>query len=213
MIEVIHYQNKSVEKPLEKSISDYYNEVRTLLPTLPEAMQIYFSDYGIIPESGVGGYAYSRNVLTISLDPDFEDKDKQFKDIKPTVFHEAFHQFQDFTGESEHYTPIEGCIYEGMATIFEREYADVSQPYGDYRQTPEKKLLQWIRGIKKLNTEEFADEKVYSAWKFYHPKLKERWIAYRVGTWITDQVLTKYNLSILDLSTRTAKEVLRLYEQ
>jgi hypothetical protein len=213
MLEVIHYQNEAVEKPLEASISSYYDEAYALLPGLPATVQIYFSDYGIIPATGVGGYAYSPHILTVSIDPDFKDTSKQLQDIRPTVFHETFHQFQGFTGESQPYPAIECAVYEGMATVFEREYAGIFQKYGDYWQTPEATLRQWITELKKLSAQDFSDEKTYQAWKFYHPKLKERWIAYKVGTWITDQVLEKYNLSILDLSTKTAAEVLKVYQQ
>jgi len=88
MIKVIHYQNELTEKPLEVTISESYNEVRKLLPKLPKKIQIYFSDYGIIPESGIGGFAYSHDTITVSIDPNFQDKEKQLKEIRPTIFHE-----------------------------------------------------------------------------------------------------------------------------
>ncbi len=211
MIQVIHYQNETIEKPLEEDISNYYDEVRKILPALSETVQIYFSDYGIIPESGIGGYAYSKSIITISLDPDFKDKEKQLNEIRPTIFHESFHQFQNFTGEGQLYSAIENSIYEGMATVFEREYTGVFQPYGDYQQTSETKLEQWIDELKNINAEHFTDEKVYRDWKFYHQEYKERWISYKVGTWIADQVLAKYKLHIIDLSTKTAAEVFKLF--
>jgi hypothetical protein len=107
MIKIIHYLNESAEKPLEASISKYYDEVRELLPELPKTVKIYFSDYGIIPESGVGGFAYSHDTITISIDPDFQDKKKQLKDIRPTIFHEVFHQYQNYTGGSGPFSAIE----------------------------------------------------------------------------------------------------------
>ncbi|HUD81052.1 MAG TPA: DUF2268 domain-containing putative Zn-dependent protease [Patescibacteria group bacterium] len=211
MIKIIHYLNESAEKPLEASISKYYDEVRELLPELPKTVKIYFSDYGIIPESGVGGFAYSHDTITISIDPDFQDKKKQLKDIRPTIFHEVFHQYQNYTGGSGPFSAIENAIYEGMATIFEREYCKIWQPYGDYRKTSEDSLKQWLKDLQQLSLEDFQNS--YSEWKFYHPKLKERWIVYKVGTWIADQVLEKQKLTILDLSTKTATDVLELYEQ
>ncbi len=211
-MEVIHYQNEHTEKPIEESISGSYDEVRKLLPGLPEMVKIYFGDYGILPESGVGGYAYSSDIITVSLDPDYKDKQKQLNNIRPMIFHEAFHLYQNYTGDGPQYSAIEGAIYEGMATIFEREHAGTSQPYGDYKHLPEAKLRQWSQKLYKFSAEEFADEKIYRAWKFYHPELRERWIVYKVGTWITDQVLAKHKLTILDLSTKTGAEVLALYK-
>lgn len=211
MIKVIHYQNESVERPFEPTIATSYDEVRGILPTLPETVKIYFSDDGIIPESGIGGYAYAHDIMTISIDPDYPNKEKQRKDIRPTVFHEAFHQQQNYTGESGPFSAIDNALYEGMATVFEREYCGVWEAYGDYRQTSSAALGQWMKQLRRMSIAEF--DKSYDEWKFYHSKLKERWIIYRVGTWMTDQVLEKQGLGILDLSSKSAKEVLKLYDQ
>ncbi len=213
MIEVIHYQNKAYETPFESLISDSLDEVRKLLPNLSESVQIYFSDYGILEETGIGGYAYSSNIITISLDPNFDDKGKQEASIRPTVFHESFHLSQGFTGEDGPFSAVDNALYEGMATVFEREYAGVFEPYGDYRQISEKKLKWWTEELREMSAEVFADEEVYSKWKFYHPELKEQWIAYRTGTWLVDKILKKKGLTILDLRTKKATDVLSMYDK
>lgn len=213
MVEVIHHQNKGYESSFEPLISDSLVEVRKLLPNLPEVIHIYFSDYGILEDTGIGGYAYSSDIITISLDPDFDDKGKQEANIRPTVFHESFHLSQRFTGEVGPFSAIDNALYEGMATVFEREYAGVFEPYGDYRQISEEKLKQWTDKLRELSAEVFADEEVYSKWKFYHPELNERWIAYRTGTWIVDKVLRKKGLTILDLRTKKAADVLSMYDE
>lgn len=211
MIEVIHYENESAEKPFEQNISEGYDGVRKLLPELPETVKIYFGDSGIIPESGLGGFAYSHDIITVSVDPHFPDKKKQSENVRPTIFHEAFHQYQNFTGENGPFSAIQNAIYEGMATVFEREYCDMWQPYGDYRESSEDDLRQWLKELQQLNPEDFQN--TYRDWKFYHPQLKERWIVYKVGTWVVDQVLKKHHLTILDLSEKTAEDVWALYGQ
>lgn len=211
MIEVIHYQNESAEKPLETEISEGYDDVRELLPKLPKAVKIYFGNQGIIPESGLGGFAYSHDTITVSVDPHFPDKKKQSEGIRPTIFHESLHQYQGFTGENGPFSAIENVIYEGMATVFEREHCGIWEPYGDYREVSEDKLTQWLKDLQQLSPEDF--ENTYKDWKFYHPELKERWIVYKVGTWLVDQVLKKHHLTILDLTEMTAEEVLNLYNQ
>ncbi len=211
MIEVIHYQNEAIEKPLEAIISESYNEVCKLLPKLPKKIRIYFGNYRFVPESGVGGFAYAHDIITISIDPDFKDRKKQSDDIRPTVFHESFHIFQNYTGESGPFSAIDNAVYEGMATVFEREYCGIWQPYGDYRKTSEEKLKGWVKDLRQLSLEDFKN--TYNDWKFFHPKLKEPWIVYKAGTWMADEVLRKYKLGILDLSSKTAAEVLCLYDQ
>lgn len=211
MIKVIHYQNEVIEKPFEVTIVKSYSDVRKLLPKLPRTIQIYFSDSGIIPESGLGGFAYAHNIITVSIDPNFKDRKKQLADIRPTIFHESFHIAQNYTGESGPFNAIENALYEGMATVFEREYCGVWQPYGDYRKISKEKLERWTNDLQELSLEDFKNS--YRDWKFFHPKLKKRWIIYRTGTWMIDQVLQKHKLNIMDLSSKTAAEVLELYKQ
>ena len=213
MIEIIHYQNESFEKTLETHISDCYNEFRKLFPTAPKTLKIYFGNTSIMEETGVGAHAYSPEIVTLSFNPNFKDKGKQFADIRPSVFHECFHQYQNYTSAGPLYTAIEGAIYEGMATVFERVYSETTQTYGDYSNISEKDLKKWAVDIKALGNEYHEDEAVRRAWLFYHPILKEHYISYRVGAWITDKVMAKHNLSILDLSEMTAANVLKLFEQ
>lgn len=209
MIKVIHYQNEEIDKKFEASISKYYDEVRKLLPELPKSIQIYFSDYGILPDAGVGGFAYAPEIITISIDPDFKDKDAQRRELRATIFHEAFHVNQNYTGEGGPFSAVENALYEGMATVFEREYCGKWQPYGDYRKTTTELLQQWLEELQNLSLKEFEEN--YSDWKFYHPKLKEQWIVYKVGTWLVDEVLARYKLTIMDLCNKTAKDVLDLH--
>lgn len=209
MIEVIHYQYDKNEKTFEGDISHYYTEVRKLLPELPEKMHIFFSDTGIIPETGIGGHAHNSEIVTISIDPDFKDKHKQAADIRPTIFHEAFHVYQNFTYEGPQYPALEGAVYEGMATVFERQYADTAQPYGDWNHTPVERLKQWVTLLKNIDQEEYEQD--WQQWKFYHDKFHEQWIAYKAGVFVVDTVLSRYKLDILDLRDKSAEDVLNLY--
>ncbi len=208
MIKIIYYHNEKTDKNFEKSIDESYREVCKLLPGLPKTINIYFSDFGIIPESGIGGFAYSPDTITVSIDPKFKDKNKQIRDIKPTIFHEAFHVLQNFTGTTGPFSALDNVIYEGMATVFEREHCGVWQPYGDYRNVPEKNLELWFKKLEHISNKDFEEK--YRDWKFYHPKIKERWIVYKVGTWITDKVLDKHKLTILELSKKKSDEILSL---
>ena len=211
MIEVIHYYNKSFETSFEESILDFYTEVHTILPNLPKTIKIYFSNHGIVPESGVGGFAYSKDTITISVDTKFIDRKKQLSELRSTIFHESFHLSQNYTGESGPFTAIENAIYEGMATVFEREYCLEWPTYGDYRSTPERQLQYWIKAVRQLSLADFEDH--YNEWKFYHSTYKESWIIYKIGTWIIDQILEKHQLSILDLQPKKADEVASLFDQ
>lgn len=212
MIDVIHYFNEDNERPFVSKIDEYYEEVRRLLPNLPNTLQVYFADENVIPETGVGGFAYSRRIVTLSIDPDFKDKEKQAADIRPTIFHEVFHQYQGFTGEDEYRNAIDSAVYEGMATVFEREYEGTHQPYGDYSEYTTDELTERLRMLRELGAEYTTDEAVWRKWAFYNDDLKERWILYRTGTWIIDEVIRKTGRDVLDLKDLRPAEVLALFD-
>lgn len=211
MIKVINYSNKEYEQPFEKVISNSYEEVRVILPKLPERIQIYFKDSGIIKELGVGGFAYSDSIISIALDSHFKDKELQKSELRSMIFHESLHIYQHYTGTGVSYTPLEGAVYEGMATVFEKVYAGKLQPYGDYSGATIRELKNWTNLLGVMTTKDYENNKTYEKWKFYHPRLKQRWIAYKVGTWIVDEVLEKYKLEVIDLVGLTAKQILEKY--
>lgn len=211
MIEVINYTNEKFEKEREQIISDAYSEVRALLPKLPEKIKLYFGEQNlVIPELGTGGFAYSLDIMTISLDPHFPDKEKQASSLRPAVFHESMHLYQNYTGQGPAYPPLETALYEGMATVFERQYANGSVPYGDYSEVKEVNFQEWINILKDIPADQYTDE-IHAQWAFYNEKLNERWIIYRLGTWMVDNVLHNNQLDILDLKDKTAKEILEMF--
>ena len=206
MIKVIHYQNEASDKTFENDISRYYDEVRSMFLILPETINIYFSNRNILAETGVGGHAHNFEIITISIDPAFKNKQKQANDVRATIFHEAFHIYQNFTYEGPLYSAIESAIYEGTATVFERQYAGVMQPYGDWHTTKMAKLKQWTKLLSNISVEDY--EKDWQQWKFFHEDFQEQWISYKVGAYIVDEVLRRYALDIIELRNKTAKEVL-----
>jgi len=212
MIEVIHYSDKATEEALLTEIAAAYEESKTILPNLPDTLQIYFYEDGAIPETGVGAYAYSREIISLSIDPDYENKEMQRQDIRPTIFHEVFHIYQAYTKEDGHYNAIESATYEGMATVFERDYSGKYEPYADYSEYTDDDLIERVKLLDAVGNNYFEDDATWKKWAFYNHEMKERWIVYKVGTWIVDQVLQKNQLSIIDLKDKTAKEVLALFE-
>jgi uncharacterized protein YjaZ len=200
-----------VQAELMPKIENWYFEARELLPNLPDSIKIYFfeqDDPGIMKELGVGGYAYSSEIMSLGFALDFEDKVEQLAQLKSTIFHEALHISQGYTGSGETTQMIECLAYEGLATVFEREILGNRQPYGEYPNN-EELIMEWIDSIKNINTP--WDYSVYRKWAFRDPETGERWILYKGGTWLIDQILKKNkSLSVLDLTKMTAKEILML---
>jgi uncharacterized protein YjaZ len=126
----------------------------------------------------------------------------------------VFHLYQHFTGEdTTPFSAIEDALYEGMATVFERDREGTLQPYGDYSKASVKSLKEWVKELREIGPSYYDDTALYRKWKFYNNELKEQWISYKVGVWIVDQILDKKKCTILDLKDMTAKEILSLYDQ
>jgi len=72
-------------------------------------------------------------------------------------------------------------------------------------------LNAWIKDLRQMSLEDFKNN--YRDWNFFHQKLKERWIVYKSGTWLVDQVLHKHKLTIIELNPKTAAAILDMYDQ
>jgi hypothetical protein len=187
-------------------VEESRQEVARILPDVPEDLQIYFDQGCIMPETGTGGFAYSRDIITIGFDIDYSgDRKAQLKDIRPTIFHESYHQVQGYVhedGKTPEPLPIEHAIYEGAATVFERDCAGSSPPYAQYED--DAIMWQWAKELAHLSR-----DYDYRKWKFYDPETKRKWIVYKTGVFLVDQYLaTSPTKDIIGLSTVPAQEVL-----
>ena len=213
MIEVIHYEEKSTEEPFVPMIEKSYEEVRGYLTHIPDPVKIYFDDEDrVIPELGVGGFALSRDTITLSVQKDFEDKVAQAKNLHGTIFHESFHLAQHYTGADGYHPAVNAAIYEGCAEVFEREYTESNSIVGDYSAHSQQELEAWLEALKEVGSSYFEEEGVWEKWAFYNEELKQRWIVYKTGTWLVDRVLKETGLDILDLQDKSAEEILGLHD-
>lgn len=199
------------DKELQAKISDaipvWHSEVGERLPSLPSHLYVEFDNRYLIDVTGTGGSAVSRNKILLAFDPDFKgDKAEQFNNLRATYYHEAFHVVQGFVGDDAviNITALENAIYEGAATRFEAIRAGSNPGWGQY---PEReKVLGWLNDIKSL-PKKFDWDK----WKFYDPETKERWIMYKVGSFVVDEALVRNpDLTIEDLATKPASKILAL---
>lgn len=159
LIPINELENEKAQDKLLAELQEYYDEARKILPHLPKNLQIYFDDFCMVPELGCGGYAYSPVIVTIAFDFNFEDKKLQQKNLRATVFHESYHIAQGYNGEMGEISPIEVAIYEGAATIFERDIAQSKVEFGQY---DESKAKKWLETLKTLpNNYDWYTWKVY----------------------------------------------------
>ena len=199
---------------VEAHVEKYFDEVKSLLPELPDDIYIWLDNDYLIPETGEGGYSYGPETISIAFDTEFKDKTIQLAHLRETIFHEAYHLTQGHTREKPkviYKTALDPSIYEGCATVFEREYAGSTPLWGRYAQHTISTLKQWQHLLMEIPSDEYyGDRTVYNKWAFYDSDTDERWRVYKVGTWIVDEALKKSGLDILDLRLKSADDILKL---
>lgn len=212
MIEVIKpHPNPEAQPEIVAAITRYHAEARQLMPEIPENLSVYFDQSIIMPGTASGGYAHSPNILTFGFDYAFPDEVEKWRQLRGSTYHEDFHLAQGFTGFDEDdneitdSSAIDNAIYEGAATVFEREYGGTEYGYGQY--LDEVTMKQWVKEVKAL-----PKGYDWKKWKFYDPDTDRKWIMYRAGTFIVDQALAKSGHDILDLRSMAPAQIFSLAE-
>jgi len=200
--------NTELVNSLEAHVATWRNELYGLLPSVPENLEIDWDNRWLISNTGTGGATLTTHKIALAFDPKFEgDKAQQLADLKGSYYHEAFHTVQGWTFEDtreKEISAIEQAIFEGAATVFERERAGTKPLWGvaDDKDA----IRKWLEEIRQLPLD--YDFRKY---KFYDPETGRRWILYRVGTYIVDQALRNNpKLRIEDIATKEPEEILRL---
>lgn len=206
------FENEPIETLFLAAIYSSYQELKSILPNLPKKLTITFGtnyDYG---EDGVTGSAIASDTIKIGINPDVDDRSKQFAKIRSLVFHEGFHLAQGFYLEGRQFSAVESAIYEGCATIFERDYAGSAPAWGDYSKEDDRTLHRWYEEMKSVTAEQYFEPsgETWRKWAFYDAETNEGWRVYKVGTWLVDKVLKKGNISLVELSSKAADEIVSL---
>lgn len=211
LVSVATFENESVERLFIDEIHAAYSELKQLLPKLPNQLKVIFGtnyDYG---EDGVTGSAVSSDEMKIGIDESAEDRTKQHAKIRSLVFHEGYHMSQGFHLGSQ-FSALESAIYEGCATVFEREYTGSTPKWGDYSKEDIATLQRWYDVMKDISAEQYFEPsgETWKKWAFYDPETDESWRVYKVGTWLVENILKENDLDIVNLNSMTASEILAL---
>jgi len=198
--------NDQLQLFLTNSINSWHLEVKKLLPALPNRLDIVFDNQYLVPDKGIGGFALSREKVVLAFDTRFKgDKTDQIKWLRGSYFHECYHIIQNFVGDqrSKDLEAISYAVFEGLATKFEVIRAGVTPEWATYPDN--QTMLQWTSKVKAL-------PKGYDwrVWQIKVPKTKEKWILFRVGTYIADQALRTSNASIESLALKSPQDTLAI---
>lgn len=184
--EEYQFSRREREK-IKTTIEDACFEVKQLLPALSDRLNVTVqpSEY-VIPETGEGATAVHPDLLNINIDPNADNSMDWIIDnhLRGTFFHEAHHctRYKEFDNES---TLSENAILEGLATTFEREFANYTPLWGDYSGIP---VQEWTQEL--LAHRDEIDFN-YQKW-FFGTDDGRRWVGYHVGTYIVDRTLENH---------------------
>lgn len=210
-INVLSFEDQSVNSLFLPKIKESYDELRVLLPHLPDVMNIEFGtnyDYG---EDGVTGSALSPDSMKIGIRIDHEDRTLQFARIGYVVKHEGYHIGQGFYN-SDPCSALEAAVYEGCATIFERDYLGSDPKWADYSMHDEKTLQSWLDEIKTITADQYFEPtgETWRKWAFYDAETGASWRIYKTGTWLVETVMRKTGLDAIELNSLSAEEISNL---
>ncbi len=174
-------------------------DVRALLPALPKRLTLLVrTGEKVIPETGEDGTTEGAAGIVWTVDPARDVRAIIGTELRPTLFHEMHHLVR--YGSVTDTTLVDNAITEGMATAFERSFANVDPPWG--KRTPE--IEAWTRELLRQ-----PDDAPPNEWLLDHPDGR-RWIGMRVGTYLVDRAAEASGKSSAELVFAAPGEVLRL---
>ena len=189
-------------------ISDAEEEVRALLPTLPDVIEVtaMVIDRNVDIVGGVTGRANAPGKVQVELSSIFPGgiSAAAKSALSSTIFHEFHHLDRGWTIQGNKFgagIPI-AAVNEGLASVFAEEYTGV---YFEVAYSYPEDAADWLQEILALPVN--AD---YSTWMMgEHPDGRNS-IGYRVGRYIVHQATANSGKNILELSSLAPKEILGL---
>ena len=184
----------------EAKVVRAYEAVQKILDNLPDNITFVVQTDSIdaIPETGEGGYTKNSRLIILSIDSGLPyGEDEVIERVRGTVFHELNHAARYESG-LWHKTFLDSCIMEGLATVFERDFAKSKPLWGKY----DDEVKQWLQ--------EILDNEVDFYEYMYKHSDGRRWIGYKVGTYLIDEAIKKSGKSVIELTKLECNQIKQL---
>ena len=180
---------------------------RKLLLALPEYVNLVVYPTvadEVIPETGGSGMTYTDEYVSVFFDHTLPyGKEKLLDELRTTTFHELVHAVT-FHHEPWQPSVLFGAVTEGLATVFERDYADSQPLWGSYED--DVTMQAWLDELRELPV--MKDKNM--EYTILHPDGR-KWIAYKTGTWVIDK-LCESGEDLFELMKLGHKDVLAKFE-
>lgn len=154
------------------------------LPVVSQHLTIMISPdepENTIAETGVGAITFTEEYVSIVFDYIVPYGAAQcLKYLRTTAGHEMVHAVSYFNVAGFTPAPLQAVVYEGLATVFEKQQGGLPL-WGVYED--DTTMRSWLKELQALP----VDRKNYE-YLFAHPDGR-KWVVYKTGTWLIEQLL------------------------
>lgn len=174
-------------------------EVRPLLAALPQRIHLTVRPGNdVIDETGETASAMPPDAIMWTVDPLRHGGVPAITRtwLRATLFHELHHLARSSMNQLD--SIVDRAVYEGMATVFERDFAGVKTPWGTYPPNVHEWAIELLRQ---------PDNAPIKDWIYSHPDGR-RWIGMKVGAYWVDQASAKSKRSSAELCTTPTRDIL-----
>ena len=197
-----NYEFSATEQRLiRRSAESSTREARQLLHGLPSQLELTIRPgTDVMPETGSSATAMPPAAILITIDAARNGGVQPIvtRWLRPILFHELHHLARSQTIPAR--SVVEHAVSEGMAAVFERDFAHSHTPWAEYG--PE--VNDWAKEIMAV-----PDDASTRDWIFQHPDGR-RWIGMKVGAFWVDQATTKSRRPSVDLISMPAADIIAM---
>ena len=194
--------SRAERRAIEQIAESTAIETRRALPSLPRALVIrVYAGKDVIPETGETASTVPPATVIWVVNPAHKGGVLAVIHtwLRATLLHEFHHLVRSQTITST--SLMDEVITEGMATVFERDVAGVSPPWGMY---PED-VAEWVNELIALPPGAGSNYWVRER----HPDGR-RWVGMRAGTYLVDRAMKASGKSAAGIVSASTEEVLNL---
>ena len=186
-------------RAITKIAVDATREARRLLPSLPAHIELTVrAGTDVIAETGETGTAIppASIIWTVDHTRSGGAKGVAVAWLRASLFHEFHHLVRSTLGVP--LTILDRAVFEGSATIFERDFAGVSTPWGAYPVNVQEWAVELLAVPPDANVRD---------WIYAHPDGR-RWIGMRVGAYWVDRAIASSGQTAAELALLPTDQIM-----
>lgn len=189
-------EQRAVSRVAEEAVE----EARRVLPRLPPHLLLKVRAGGnVIPETGEVSNAIGPNVIWWDVDPRHPGGVRATvnRELRASLFHAFLHLVREGPGIGRDLRDT--LVGEGMAIVFERDFAHASRPWGQCGETDKAR----VGAVLAMSADEWG------AW-LAEDRRNRRWAGQRVGTCIVNAAIGASRQNVVQMASMPTDAVIRL---